>query len=73
MAPDLPFSPRVNEQDHPDRDAAQRVDRPEAAPEQLPYDEEMTEPDEANAPDAAESTETSDMEIGAPGGRERDP
>jgi hypothetical protein len=73
VAPDLPFSPRVNEEDHPDRDAAQRVDRPEAAPEQLPYDEEMAEPDEANAPDAAESTQTSDMEIGAPDRSEREP
>ena len=57
----------MNDQQRPDDDAARRVDRPDVPPEQLPYDEEMTEPDEANAPDAGEATDPGDKEIGAPG------
>ena len=52
--------------DEPLPDAARRVDRPARGPEDLPYDEEMTEPDEANAPDARESTPTADTELGTP-------
>jgi hypothetical protein len=52
--------------DEPLPDAARRVDRPATAPEKLPYDEEMTEPDEANAPDAREDTTARDKELGTP-------
>jgi hypothetical protein len=50
----------------PDHDAPRPVDRPSTAPENLPYDEEMTEPDEANAPDAGQLRPTGDRELGSP-------
>jgi hypothetical protein len=52
--------------DEPMPDAARRVDRPPRGPEELPYDEEMTEPDEANAPDAREPRRSGDEELGTP-------
>jgi hypothetical protein len=50
----------------PDSDVARRVDRPSSSPEDLPYDEELTEPDEANAPDVGERTRTGDKQLGTP-------
>jgi hypothetical protein len=59
----------MTDEQRTDDDAARRVDRPATAPEDLPYDREMTEPDEANAPDATESPSTGDREIGGPDDR----
>jgi hypothetical protein len=56
----------MDDQRRTDDDAARRVDRPATPPERLPYDEEMTEPDEANAPDASERMPTRDKELGTP-------
>jgi hypothetical protein len=52
--------------DEPLPDAARRIDRPATGPEKLPYDEEMTEPDEANAPDVREPKPSGDEELGTP-------
>jgi hypothetical protein len=56
----------MTDQPPPDDEAARRVDRPDSAPDELPYDEEMTEPDEANAPDAARRDSPGDEELGRP-------
>ena len=58
----------MTDEQRPDDDAARRVDQPspQAAPDELPYDEEMTEPDEANAPDTGEPTSSGDEELGRP-------
>ena len=47
-------------------DSARRNERPATGPENLPYDEEMTEADEANAPDMGERDRTDDEELGTP-------
>jgi hypothetical protein len=52
--------------DEPVPDAARRIDRPATGPEKRPYDEEMTEPDEANAPDVREQKPSGDEELGTP-------
>ena len=57
--------PGMTDEQRPDDDDARRIDR-SAPGADLPYDPEMTEPDEANTPDTREPTSSGDEELGRP-------